>query len=215
VAVTVQVMHHEPVPARGMYIALEGADGSGKSTQAALLATALGAVASFEPGASSIGAVVRQALLHGDDPIGARSEVLLFAADRAQHLDDIVEPALIAGRDVVSDRSVWSSVAYQGIGRGVGADVVLQVNRFACRDILPDLVIYLRSDTTTAASRIGTADRIESAGSTFHEAVHAGFEHLAVAHQWVIVEPGSVADVHAAVLAAVEHARHIMIVAQP
>lgn len=191
----------------GLYIAFEGIDGCGKSTQAHLLADALGALHTREPGGSSLGVAIREVVLHGPDDIGARAEVLLFAADRAHHIDTVVAPELAAGRHVVSDRSVWSSVVYQGIGRGVGVEDVLEVNTFACRGVYPDIVVYLRSSVDIMRGRIEREkDRIEMGDDSFFHRLGAGFDALAVEQGWIVVEPGSVEDVHRYVLERVQHA---------
>lgn len=183
-----------------MWVAFEGLDGCGKSTQSKILAERLDAVHTREPGASALGAEVRRIVLHGDVPVGARAEALLFAADRAQHLEEVVMPALQSGRHVVSDRSVWSSVVYQGVGRGLGMDAVAEVNQWACGRRFPDVVVYLRSDLDAAMARIGSApDRIESAGTEFYERTREAFELLAVRYGWVVIDAGTVEEVALAV----------------
>lgn len=116
----------------GRFIAVEGADGTGKSTQARLLADRLGGLFTREPGGTPLGERIRDLVLDpmGEGPVD-RAEALLMAAARAQHVDLVVAPALAAGRDVVSDRFVASSIAYQGLGRGLGAGPVAEVNAFA------------------------------------------------------------------------------------
>lgn len=185
------------------YIAFEGLDGCGKSTQSRLLSAALDAVHTFEPGGHAMGAAFRAALLDGDTPVHAAAETLLFAADRAQHVSEIVRPALAAGRHVVSDRSVWSSVAYQGYGRGMPIDDILRINRFAVGACFPDIVVYLRTTPRIAAGRAGR-DRIERSGGAFFEAVAAGFETLASTHGWIVIEHDTVDAVAAAVRRAVD-----------
>lgn len=186
-------------PARGLYVALEGVDGCGKSTQAALLAEHLGALLTQEPGGSALGADIKQMLLAGRTDLSPLAEVLLFAADRAEHLGQLVEPALASGRDVVSSRSVWSSVVYQGFGRGLPIDEIIAVNRFATAGVFPDVVVYLRSDLARATSRVqarsGGQDRIEAAGPEFFARCADGFEQLAARFGWVVVDPGSVQQV--------------------
>lgn len=170
---------------KGTWIAFEGLDGCGKSTQASILAQTLGATLTHEPGNSDIGAKIREVLLHHQGPIGYRTEVLLFAADRSEHVERVVRPVLSGGGTVVSDRSVWSSVVYQGDGRGLGGDDILAVNRWASHDTFPDIVVYLRAATGRATPR---GDRIENAGATFYTAVEAGFERLAATEGWIVVE---------------------------
>jgi dTMP kinase len=190
------------------WIALEGGEGSGKSTQARLLAERLDAVLTREPGGTAVGARVRDLLL---DPtvtgLDARAETLLMAADRAQHVAELVRPALASGRSVVSDRSAWSSLAYQGHGRGLGVDAVRAVCDWATDGLWPDLAVLLDVPGDERAARMtDPPDRMESAGATFHAAVAEGFRALAAASpaEWAVVDgSGSVEDVFARVVEAV------------
>ena len=137
-----------------------------------------------------------------------RAEALLMAAARAQHVAEVVEPALSAGRDVVSDRYVASSVAYQGYGRGLGAEAVMAVNRFATNGLQPDLVVLITVDARVAVRRLGEdLDRIERAGDAFQVAVVAAYSEMAAQDpdRWLVVDGnGTVAEVAARVAAAVE-----------
>jgi dTMP kinase len=186
----------------GSYIAFEGGEGSGKSTQAAMLAERLDAVLTREPGATSLGSELRRLLLSsGAWTVGARAEALLMAADRAQHLDEVVGPALAGGRHVVTDRSAYSSLAYQGGGRELGLDQVRAVNDWAIAGRWPDLVVYLRLPREVAVGRLDrTLDRLEREGEAFHGRVAAAFEALAVAEpeRWLVIDadrsPREVAD---------------------
>jgi|TARA_B100000745_G_scaffold124578_1_gene81139 dTMP kinase len=193
----------------GHFIAVEGADGTGKSTQARLLAERLGALFTREPGGTPLGERIRALVLDpsGDPPVD-RAEALLMAAARAQHVAEVVEPALAAGRDVVSDRYVASSVAYQGYGRGLGAEAVMAVNRFATDDLQPDLVVLILVDAPVAVRRLGDhLDRIEQAGDAFQTAVVAAYSEMAIADpdRWLVVDGnGTVEEVAARVAAAVE-----------
>ena len=193
----------------GQFIAVEGADGTGKSTQARLLAERLGALFTREPGGTPLGERIRALVLDpsGDPPVD-RAEALLMAAARAQHVAEVVEPALAAGRDVVSDRYVASSVAYQGYGRGLGAEAVMAVNRFATDDLQPDLVVLILVDAPVAVRRLGDhLDRIEQAGDAFQTAVVAAYSEMATADpdRWLVVDGnGTVEEVAARVAAAVE-----------
>ena len=193
----------------GHFIAVEGADGTGKSTQARLLAERLGALFTREPGGTPLGERIRALVLDpsGDPPVD-RAEALLMAAARAQHVAEVVEPALAAGRDVVSDRYVASSVAYQGYGRGLGAEAVMAVNRFATDDLRPDLVVLILVDAPVAVRRLGDhLDRIEQAGDAFQTAVVAAYSEMATADpdRWLVVDGnGTVEEVAARVAAAVE-----------
>jgi dTMP kinase len=176
-------------PMGGTWISFEGLDGCGKSTQAARLTQRLNAISVREPGGSPLGANIRELLLHTDTDIDPRSEVLLFAADRAQLARHVIAPALQAGRDVVSDRSVWSSVAYQGYGRGIGADEVIAVNDWALAGLWPHVVVYLDGDPTTLAARLGgDLDRMERAGSSFFERAADGFRDQARQRGWVVID---------------------------
>src|SRR5947199_187580 len=128
----------------GLFIVLEGGDASGKSTQARLLADRLRSrdrdvVETFEPGATQTGAAIRALLLDGDEPIEPTTEALLLAADRAHEVADVIRPALGREADVVSDRYVPSSLAYQGVGRGLGVEKVEKLNRWANGGLEPDL----------------------------------------------------------------------------
>jgi dTMP kinase len=185
-------------PAR--WIAFEGGEGSGKSTQAALLAEALDAVLTREPGGTTVGQRVRDVLLDptvaGMDP---RAEALLMAADRAQHVAEVVRPALAHGRSVVSDRSAYSSLAYQGVGRGLGIDEIRSLCGWATEELWPDLAILLDVPAdVTDERRKDPPDRMESAGEAFHALVADGFRILAGEEpgRWLVVDgTGSVDDV--------------------
>ena len=193
----------------GRLIALEGADASGKSTQARRLAEALGAVSTFQFGATAIGAAVRNILL---DPaniaLDDRAEALLIIADKAQHVAEIVNPALRSGRDVVTDRFTASTVAYQGFGRGLDAGRLREMMRFATGGLEPDLTVLLDIDTDVALARLGTAvDRIEASGREFHERVRRGYLQLAASQplSWLVVDgSGSIDKVGDRVLSAVQ-----------
>lgn len=159
--------------ARGRYIALEGWEGSGKSTQARLLAERLDAVLTREPGATPLGTHLRDLLLRAHLLPGLRAEALLFAADRAQHLDEVVADALAAGRNVVTDRSYGSTLAYQGYGRGLPLEELRVLIEWASRRpqtvadthelppvLLPDVVVLLDMPMTDADTRIHDVDRV-------------------------------------------------------
>ncbi len=173
------------------YIAFEGGEGSGKSTQARLLAERFDAVLTREPGGTALGAELRQLLLGvGEAPVCARAETLLMAADRAQHLAEVVEPALAAGRHVVSDRSVFSSLAYQGGGRELGVEAVRAVNDWALDGRWPDAVVLLDAGPATARTRLQRSlDRLELESEEFHARVRATYLDLAAAdpERWVVV----------------------------
>lgn len=182
-----------------VYIAFEGAEGCGKSTQARRLADELGAVATRETGGTAIGRRLRE-ILHDTDvtDLNDHAETLIAAADRAQHLAEVVRPALAAGRHVVSDRSVYSSLAYQGYGRGLPVDEVRAVNEWAIGGTWPDLVVLLTVPEAITAERMSRRelDRFEQAGDQFHARVHAGFAEMAAAEpeRWVVVDASGPLD---------------------
>lgn len=176
----------------GYLIAFEGGEGSGKSTQAARLAERLGALLTFEPGDTSLGRAVRALLLDAPDlEVTPRAEALLMAADRAQHVVEVVRPALEAGRTVVTDRYSGSSVAYQGYGRQLDPREVASLSDWATDELRADLVVLLQVQASVSAARTGGArDRLEAAGPRFHDRVHDGFLAQAIAdpERWVVVD---------------------------
>ena len=193
------------MPAR--WIAFEGGEGSGKSTQARRLAERLGAVLTREPGGTPVGERVRSLLLDPDvADLDPRAEALLMAADRAQHVTELVRPALAAGRSVVSDRSAFSSLADQGHGRGLGVEAVRSLCEWATEGMWPDVAILLDVPTDERASRMkDPPDRMESAGVAFHDLVAEGFRALAAADpkRWLVVDgTGDVDDVERRVASA-------------
>jgi dTMP kinase len=194
---------------RGTFIAFEGGDGSGKSTQAQRLAERLGAVFTREPGGTPIADLIRALVLdpaHGE--LTDRTEALLMAASRAQHVEERIEPALLDGQHVVSDRYVASSLAYQGVGRGLGIDVIAELNRFATDGLMPDLIVFLDADPDAARGRLGDSlDRIEDAGAALGERVVETYRMLADADPqgWVVVDAnGTIDEVAARVDAAID-----------
>ncbi len=196
----------------GRFIALEGVDGCGKSTQAALLATALRAaghtvVETREPGGTPLGEAVRGIVLDSGGDMSPVAEALLFAASRAQHVTQVIRPALAAGAWVVCDRFVDSSLAYQGAGRGLGMDVVWAINAPAVDGCLPDVAIVLDVAPAIADTRdAGPKDRIEVEGMALQQAVAAGYRELAARFGdriTIVPAEGSVDHVHALVMAVV------------
>ena len=171
----------------GTFVALEGGEGAGKSTQARLLADALRArgrdvVLTREPGDTLVGARVRDLLLSPETgDMSARTEMLLYAADKAEHVDSLVAPALQRGAVVITDRYVDSTLAYQGAGRVLSHAEVEHVARWATADLRPHLTVLLDADPATAFARFEGRDRIESAGAAFHQRVREGFLQLAAA----------------------------------
>src|SRR3954471_12065050 len=167
-----------------MFVTFEGLDGSGKSTQAKLLGEALAGegrdvVVTREPGGTELGERVRDLLLAGGE-VSPWAEAALFAAARAELVDRVIRPALGRGADVVCDRYVDSSLAYQGIARGLGVERVLELNRPAIGDVMPDRTFLLLVDAELSAARSGDRpDRIEREGGAFRERVEAAYEELA------------------------------------
>ncbi|MYW03437.1 dTMP kinase, partial [Streptomyces sp. SID3343] len=175
-----------PAGATGFFIALEGGEGAGKSTQSDALAAWIRAkghevVVTREPGATMIGKKLRAMLLDLDgDPVDPRTEALLYAADRAEHVQSVILPALRRGAIVISDRYIDSSIAYQGAGRGLGAREIGRVSRWATDGLLPDLTILLDLDPAVGHSRFTEApDRLESEPQDFHLRIRHAFLDLA------------------------------------
>ena len=177
----------EPAAGRGLFLAFEGGDGAGKSTQVRLIARwlrlkSLDVVVTHEPGDSGIGKHIRNLVL---DPahagLSVRAEALLYAADRAEHVHSVVRPALARGAIVLTDRYVDSSIAYQGAGRGIGVDAIRELATFATEELLPELTVLLDVPVTVARQRYDTVDRLEREPPEFHERVRQAFLDLAAA----------------------------------
>ena len=175
---------------RGVFITLEGGDGSGKTTQAELLEEWLAArgrtvVRTREPGGTEVGVEVREIVLHHRGDIAPRAEALLYAADRAHHVATVVRPALERGDVVIQDRYIDSSVAYQGAGRVLDPEEVRLVSEWATEGLRPDLTILLDLAAAAARERLDVArtryDRLEAEASDFHDRVRAAYLDLAAA----------------------------------
>ena len=180
-----RVTQPEPsLSSRGVFIALEGGDGAGKSTQARLLCgwlEKLGhtVVVTREPGGTAFGRTVRDLVLHGDH-VAPRAEALLFAADRAHHVETLIRPALGRGEVVITDRYMDSSIAYQGAGRDLGVDEVRELNVWATGGLVPTLTVLVDLPAEVGrARRGGVHDRLESEADDFHDAVRELFLVLA------------------------------------
>jgi len=190
----------------GRFVVLEGGEATGKSTQVARLAESLGALATRQPGGSPVGVRLREVLLSAADdptPLDDRAEALLMAADRAQHVAEVVAPTLAAGRHVVCDRYTPSTIAYQGHGRGLDPDWLATLAAWAARDLQPDLIVLLDVSEDVAAARLGRAtDRIEAAGATFHRRVTQSYCDQAAAdpERWVTVDGSGSPDEVAALV---------------
>lgn len=167
-----------------MFVTFEGLDGCGKTTQAVLLADALRGegvevVSTREPGGTPLGEAIRDLVLHGGH-VAPWAEAALYAASRAQHVDGVIRPALERGATVVCDRYIDSSVAYQGVGRGLGLEEVLALNLAVVGGLLPDRTVLVEIDPATAAERVGSSgDRIERDGIALWRRVADAYRTLA------------------------------------
>lgn len=170
---------------KGLFITFEGADGCGKTTQLMLLAKYLKAqgrevVVTREPGARGLGEKIREILLNYDGEVSSRAEAFMFLADRAQHIDVIVNPAIKSSKIVLCDRHTDSSVAYQGYGRRLDIDEIKRLNSIATNGKKPDMTLIFDIDVETSMARVGdTKDRMESAGIEFFNRVRNGYLEIA------------------------------------
>ncbi|GAB3438718.1 dTMP kinase [Phycicoccus ginsengisoli] len=192
----------------GLFIAFEGGDGAGKSTQVALLRDVFEAagrtvLVTRQPGGTPLGREIRALVLHGDH-VSPRAEALLFAADKAHHVEQVIAPALAAGDVVLTDRYTDSSVAYQGAGRDLGAQEIHDLNMWAVDGLVPDLTVVVDVSAQEGRRRRGEVhDRLESEQDDFHEAIRAHYLAMAQGNpQRYLVVDGSLPpeDVHAAVV---------------
>jgi dTMP kinase len=168
----------------GLFIAFEGGDGAGKSTQVTLLRDALEAAGrtvtvTRQPGGTELGQQIRDLVLHGDH-VAPRAEALLFAADKAHHVEELIRPALRRGDVVVTDRYTDSSVAYQGAGRDLGAQEIHDLNLWAVDGLVPDLTVVVDISAQEGRRRRGAVhDRLESEEDAFHESIRAHYLAMA------------------------------------
>lgn len=175
----------------GLFITFEGGDGVGKTTQISILEEWLSnaqheIVRTFEPGGTKMGKQLRELLLHSHEAIGPKTEALLYAADRAQHIETVVKPALKSNKIVLQDRYIDSSLAYQGAGRVLGTEEIYDLNVWATGGLWPHLTVLLDLDPLVAAERMQgrqtAADRIEQEKNDFHVAVRREFLKIAAAN---------------------------------
>jgi len=192
----------------GIFVSFEGIDRAGKTTQAELLCRALGpeAVAVREPGGTPAGERVRELLKDPATELSPQAEALLFAAARAELVERVIRPALAQGRTVVCDRFLDSSLAYQGVARGLGVEAVRNANHLATGGLVPDLTILLSIDPRPAAARAGESDRFEDEGESLQRSVLEAYERLAAEDpaRWRRIRADRPADeVHEEVLSTV------------
>jgi dTMP kinase len=192
----------------GLFIAFEGGDGAGKSTQVALLREAFEkagrtVTVTRQPGGTDLGRQIRDLVLHGDH-VAPRAEALLFAADKAHHVDQLIRPALDRGEVVLTDRYTDSAVAYQGAGRDLGAQEVHDLNMWAVQDLVPDLTVVVDVSAQEGRRRRGDVhDRLEAEEDTFHDAIRTHFLAMAQGNpqRYVVVDGALAPDaIHAQVL---------------
>jgi dTMP kinase len=193
----------------GLFIAFEGGDGAGKSTQVELLRAALEArgrtvTVTRQPGGTRLGQQIRDLVLHGEH-VAPRAEALLFAADKAHHVEELIAPALRAGHVVLTDRYTDSSVAYQGAGRSLGAQEIHDLTMWAVDDLVPDLTVIVDISAAEGRRRRGQVhDRLESEQDDFHEAIRAHFLAMAAGNpqRYLVVDGLATPDeIHEQVLA--------------
>jgi dTMP kinase len=201
---------------RGLFITIEGIDGSGKSTHASMLADYLNergipSVLTREPGGTRIGEQVRSILLDNvNSDMAAMTEVLLYAASRAQHVEQVIKPALEQGKVVLCDRFVDSSLAYQGYARGLGLDTVKAINEHALGGVWPDITLLLDISPEIAWKRIlkdGFKDRLESEGLELLKVVYEGYRNIARLYSdrfYIISAADGVNDIHKKILSIIE-----------
>ncbi len=177
----------------GKYIAFEGLEGCGKSTHVKRLATRLDAVMTREPGGTVVGSLLRNILIDpSNTTLSPRAEALMMAADRAHHIAELVSPSLAAGRHVVSDRSVFSSLAYQGYGRKQDLVELRRINEWAIGGVWPELVIYIQVPTELLLERLKKRelDRFERENGEFFARIADGYSQMAAAEpkRWLVID---------------------------
>ena len=186
----------------GFFIVFEGGDGAGKSTQVKKLTQKLESlnetvVLTREPGGTELGKKIREILLDQDEfEVTPRMEALLFAADRSINMSQNIKPALEKGFVVIGDRHIDSSIAYQGVGRGLGAQTIEDISRWAVQGIVPDLTVLLDVDANTGQSRLESKDRLDRESADFHTKVNQAFRELAKANpdRYVVIDAAKPVD---------------------
>ena len=191
---------------KGIFLCLEGLDKSGKTTQQLMLydwleAQGYDVVSTREPGGTPVGEEIRKVLLAGNNPMGPKTEALLFMASRAEFVPAVVVPAIERGKIVLTSRYFFSTFGYQGFGRGLSIEDMIWLAMFATGKLIPDLTILLDIDVDTMLSRLKkeTADRIEREGSDFFERIRSGFLKLSEDPRWrmkVVNGNESITEVH-------------------
>lgn len=198
---------------RGLFITFEGADGSGKSTQLDMAVKHLenkgiDLIKTRDPGGTPLGCKIREILLNYDGHIAPTCELLLYLADRAQHVEEKLLPALNEGKIVLCDRYVDSTLAYQGYARGLDKEQILLLNNIAAQSLMPDLTLVFDVSTEVAMQRVGdTKDRLESEGQNFHRKVREGYLDLAKKYpeRIVVIDANkSIEEVHRDVVEVLE-----------
>ncbi len=195
----------------GLFITFEGGDGSGKTTQAARIARLLQSagiptLATRQPGGTQLGQALRDLVMHGPEDVDPHTEALLYAADRAYHVANVVRPALQEGKVVLLDRYIDSSVAYQGAARDLGPAEIRGLSQWATGNLYPQVTVLFDLDAQAGLRRTGSSpDRLERSGTQFHEAVRAAYLEAAASdpERFVVVDAqGSVDEVYRAAVEA-------------
>ena len=198
---------------KGLFITFEGADGCGKTTQLKMLAEYLTnkgfeVLITREPGAKGLGEKIREILLNYEGDVSDRCESFLFLADRAQHIDMVINPAIESGKIILCDRHTDSSVAYQGFGRGLPVERIKMLNDLAVNGRYPDMTLVFDVDVETSMKRVGNEkDRMESAGMEFFNRVRQGYLDIAKQEPQrvkVLDAKKSIEDIHKDVIELIE-----------